>query len=163
MEFDEYVATRGRQLVRLGYTLTGDHQHAEDLAQVALTKAYRHWRRIRRGDDPHVYVRRVLVNSFASLVRKRSSGETPKAEVDPGGAAPDPADALAEQDILWRALATLTPRERVVIVLRFYEDLDDTAIAEVLGIKTTTVRSTASRGLASLRAAQAGASEEKVQ
>lgn len=157
MEFNEYVATRGQHLVRLGFVLSGDHHQAEDLAQSALMNAYRHWRRVRRMDDPHAYVRRILVNSHVSAARRRSSRETPAPTIETHGIEPDPAVALAEHDRLWRLLTELPPRERAVLVLRYYEDLDHASIAAVLGIRESTARATASKALASLRAARATA------
>lgn len=158
MDFDEYVAARGHQLVRLGFVLSGDHHQAEDLAQSALMNTYRHWRRVRRMDDPHAYVRRILVNSHVSAARRRSSGELPAPAIESPDVEPDPALALVEHDRLWRLLAGLPPRERAVLVLRYYEDLDHASIATVLGIRESTARATASRALAALRAARGPAS-----
>ena len=154
MEFEEYVSARGQELVRLGFTVSGDYQRAEDLAQIALMQAFRSWRKVRNADDPHHYVRRILVNEFLSMTRRRSYSEAPTAELDPQGAVPDHATDIANSDDLWRALATLSARERVVLVLRYYQDLDDQTIADVLGIKPSSVRATASRALASLREAR---------
>lgn len=151
MEFDEYVSARGQDLVRLGYTLSGDYQRAEDLAQIALMQAFRAWRRVQQANDPHSYVRQILINSYLSMTRRRSFTEAPAAEPAADRAVPDPATGVVNSDDLWRALATLAPRERVVLVLRYYQDLDDRTIADVLGIKPSSVRATASRALASLR------------
>jgi RNA polymerase sigma-70 factor (sigma-E family) len=151
VEFEEYVAARGQELVRLGYTVSGDYQRAEDLAQIALLQAFRSWRRVERADDPHSYVRRILINSYLSMTRRRSFTEAPIAEPRPDRAVPDPADGIVNSDDLWGALNTLSARERVVLVLRYYQDLEDRAIAELLGIQPSSVRATASRALASLR------------
>jgi RNA polymerase sigma-70 factor (sigma-E family) len=151
VEFEEYASARGQDLVRLGFTVSGDYQRAEDLAQIALMQAFRSWRRVRRADDPHNYVRRILVNSYLSMTRRRSFSEAPAAELDVDRTVPDPATGIVNSDDLWRALATLSARERVVLVLRYYQDMDDRTIADVLGIKPSTVRATASRALASLR------------
>jgi RNA polymerase sigma-70 factor (sigma-E family) len=151
VEFEEYASARGQDLVRLGFTVSGDYQRAEDLAQIALMQAFRTWRRVRRADDPHNYVRRILVNSYLSMTRRRSFSEAPAAELDIDRTVPDPATGIVNSDDLWRALATLSARERVVLVLRYYQDMDDRTIADVLGIKPSTVRATASRALASLR------------
>ena len=67
MEFEEYASARGQELVRLGFTVSGDYQRAEDLAQIALMQAFRSWRKVQRADDPHNYVRRILINSFLSM------------------------------------------------------------------------------------------------
>ncbi len=154
MEFEEYVSARGQELVRLGFTVSGDYQRAEDLAQIALMQAFRSWRKVRKADDPHHYVRRILINAYLSMTRRRSFSEAPTAEIDPPHAVPDPATGIVDSDDLWRALAALTARERVVLVLRYYQDLDDRTIADVLGIKPSSVRATASRALATLREAR---------
>ncbi|MDX6237923.1 MAG: hypothetical protein QOG10_2738 [Kribbellaceae bacterium] len=151
MEFEEYASARGQDLVRLGFTVSGDYQRAEDLAQIALMQAFRTWRKVRRADDPHNYVRRILINSYLSMTRRRSFTEAPAAELDMDRTVPDPATGIVNSDDLWRALATLSARERVILVLRYYQDMDDRTIADVLGIKPSTVRATASRALASLR------------
>ncbi|ADB34786.1 RNA polymerase, sigma-24 subunit, ECF subfamily [Kribbella flavida DSM 17836] len=154
MEFEEYASARGQELVRLGFTISGDYQRAEDLAQIALMQAFRSWRKVQRADDPHTYVRRILVNSYLSMTRRRSFTEAPAADLDPDRTVPDPATDIVNSDDLWRALATLSARERVVLVLRYYQDLDDRTIADLLGIKPSSVRSVASRALASLRKAR---------
>ncbi|MFI5707014.1 SigE family RNA polymerase sigma factor [Kribbella sp. NPDC051620] len=153
MEFDEYVAARGQHLVRLGLVLSSDHHRAEDLAQTALMNAYRHWRRVRAMDDPHAYVRRILVNAYLATARRSSSRETPSELDDVGQAQPDPSLALVEHDAMWRMLATLPTRERTVVILRYYEDLDYAAIATLLGIKDSSARASVSKALATLRAA----------
>jgi RNA polymerase sigma-70 factor (sigma-E family) len=151
VEFEEYASARGQDLVRLGFTVSGDYQRAEDLAQIALMQAFRTWRKVRRADDPHNYVRRILINSYLSMTRRSSFTEAPAAELDMDRTVPDPATGIVNSDDLWRALATLSARERVILVLRYYQDMDDRTIADVLGIKPSTVRATASRALASLR------------
>jgi RNA polymerase sigma-70 factor (sigma-E family) len=154
VEFEEYVSARGQELVRLGFTVSGDYQRAEDLAQIALMQAFRSWRKVRNTDDPHHYVRRILVNEYLSMTRRRSFREAPTADLDPQHTVPDHAAHVVNSDDLWRALANLSARERVVLVLRYYQDLDDQTIADVLGIKPSSVRATASRALASLRKAR---------
>jgi RNA polymerase sigma-70 factor (sigma-E family) len=154
VEFEEYASARGQELVRLGFTICGDYQRAEDLAQIALMQAFRSWRKVQRADDPHTYVRRILVNSYLSMTRRRSFTEAPAADLDPDHTVPDPANDIVASDDLWRALATLSARERVVLVLRYYQDLDDRTIAELLGIKPSSVRSLASRALGTLRKAR---------
>jgi len=154
VEFEEYVSARGQELVRLGFTVSGDYQRAEDLAQIALMQAFRKWRKVRSADDPHHYVRRILVNEYLSMTRRRSFSEAPTADLDPQQTVPDHAAGIANSDGLWQALTKLSARERVVLVLRYYQDLDDQTIADVLGIKPSSVRATASRALAALRKTQ---------
>jgi RNA polymerase sigma-70 factor (sigma-E family) len=152
VDFEAYVATRGPALLTFAYVLTGDAQLAEDLTQTALGQAYRHWRRVERAEHPDAYVRKVLVNSHLSWLRRRSSTERPTPDVDPGTVA-DPANAVADRDETRRLLDRLPPRARAILVLRYYADLDDASIGDLLSIRPSTVRATASRALATLRVA----------
>jgi RNA polymerase sigma-70 factor (sigma-E family) len=155
--FDDYVASRGAALLRLAFMLTGDRHLAEDLTQDVLIRVYGRWSRIAGMAQLDAYVRRALVNSHVSWRRRRSSGEVPLAEPSDvasgsdAAALPDGAEAAAERDQAWRLLATLPRRQRAVLVLRYYEDLADPEIAEALGCSPATVRSQASRALATLR------------
>ncbi|MFD0743333.1 SigE family RNA polymerase sigma factor [Phytohabitans flavus] len=155
--FDEYVAARGQSLLRFAYVLTTDPHTAEDLVQSALADAYRHWRRVSRADHPDAYVRRMIVNKYLGWRRRRWFGEVPTDRTaDAAPVVADHAEAVAARDESRRALDSLPPRARTVLVLRYYADLDDAAIAELLGIATSSVRATASRALATLRAAGFG-------
>lgn len=152
MDFEEYVAARGPALVRFAYLLTGDAHAAEDLAQTALADCYRRWRRI-TGDHPDAYVRRVLLHRYLRSRRRRWSGEVPTETLpDRPAGGPDPAEQLGHRDELRTALGSLAPRARAVLVLRYYGDLDDAAIADLLQVTPSTVRATATRALAALRA-----------
>jgi RNA polymerase sigma-70 factor (sigma-E family) len=154
MEFEEYVAARGRALERYAFVLTGDAQRSQDLVQTTLLKAYRRWRRVSRAGHPDAYVRRILTTSYLDWRRRRSSGEEVLAALpEPVSSSPDPADRVALRDELQRALGTLTPQQRAVLVLRHYEGYDDAAIAAVLGCSEGTVRAHASRGAQRLRSA----------
>jgi RNA polymerase sigma-70 factor (sigma-E family) len=149
--FEEYVTARGAALVRLARLLTGDDHRAEDLAQDVLARAYVHWRRIARADRPDVYVRRMLVNANSSWWRRRSNRELSVASV---GERPHPSDvdaAVADRDEMWPLILALPPRQRAVVVLRYYEDLDDPTIAQILDCSAVTVRTHAMRALATLR------------
>ncbi|HST68014.1 MAG TPA: SigE family RNA polymerase sigma factor [Mycobacteriales bacterium] len=151
MEFSQYVTARGPALERFAYVLTGDADLAQDLVQTALLKAYRRWRWVARVEHPDAYVRRIVTRSYLDWRRRRSSSEQPVDAV-PERAGPDLADGVADRDQLHRALRTLTPRQRAVLVLRHYEGLDDAAIAGLLRCGEVSVRSHASRGAARLRA-----------
>jgi RNA polymerase sigma-70 factor (sigma-E family) len=147
--FEQFVATRSDDLMRLAVLLAADRGHAEDLVQTALVKAYRRWARI-SGDDPYPYVRRVLVTSAASWRRRRVTQEIVDLPAhDPAG--PDDTDAVADRRHMADALAGLPPRMRAVLALRYAEDLSEAATAEALGISIHTVRSQTVRGLARLR------------
>lgn len=149
--FDAYVAARYPALVRTATLLTGDHHEAEDLVQGALVKAVAVWRRI--ADDPEPYVRRILVNDNISRWR-RHRGRTvvsadPVGGEDPGRWAPGD-DAEVRLDLA-TALATLAPRQRAVLVLRYFEDLTERETAQLLGIAVGTVKSQTRDALARLR------------
>jgi RNA polymerase sigma-70 factor (sigma-E family) len=148
--FEAFVAARSDDLLRVGYLLTNDRGHAEDLLQTALLKAYRHWGRI-SGADPYPYVRTVLVTSAASWRRRRTTQEIVALPAHDRGE-PDQSDVLAERDAMAAALATLPPRMRAVLVLRYGEDLGEAATAAALGCSVNTVKSQTTRGLARLRA-----------
>ncbi len=148
--FEAFVAARSDDLLRTAVLLTRDRGHAEDLVQTALVKAYRRWGRI-DGPDPYPYVRRILVTSAASWRRLRVTQEIVSLPAhDPAG--PDDTEAFAERDRMTEALATLPPRMRAVLVLRYTEDLSEIATADLLGCSAHTVRSQTVRGLARLRA-----------
>jgi RNA polymerase sigma-70 factor (sigma-E family) len=151
--FDEYVRTRGPALVRLAWLIAGDRHLGEDLVQEVLTRAYPRWNRIVAGGRPEVYLRRMLVNAHVSWRRRRASTEIADGgdRID-GPSHDDVSHETAERDALWRLIRRLPPKQRITIVLRFYEDLDDTSIAEILGCSPVTVRTHTMRALATLRA-----------
>ena len=132
----------------------GDQAAAEDLLRLALERACRHWGRVCRSGDPERYVRRILANA-ANDRWPRAAGR-PGRPLGPGDAGPvagDQAHAVAECSSLIRALAGLPPRQRTVVVLRYYNDLSEAEIADALGCSLWEVKGQASRGLARLRAA----------
>jgi RNA polymerase sigma-70 factor (sigma-E family) len=145
--FVEFVVARQAALLRTAYLLTGQAQDAEDLVQTTLIKVVPQWRRIR--DDPEPYVRRVLVNENVSRWRRRRWREqTTDVLPDVLLHEPDGAELIAVRD----ALRSLAPRQRAVLVLRYYEGLSEAEIAATLGIAPGTVKSQARDGLARLRA-----------
>jgi RNA polymerase sigma-70 factor (sigma-E family) len=149
-QFREFVAARSAALLRTSYLLTGDWATAEDLLQTALTKTYLAWRRLGVIDAVEPYTRRVLVTTATSWWRRRWHAERPTGTLpDSGGA--DGADERAERDLLWRFVRTLPPRQRAVLVLRFYEDLTEAETARLLDISIGTVKSQGARALATLR------------
>ena len=144
--FEEYVAARRGTLLRTAYLLTGSHDDAEDLVQVALIKAVPHWKRI--ADHPEPYVRKILARESVSRWRRRRWRELPSDDLPE-----TPVDGPAAERVeLQRALARLAPRQRAVIVLRYYEDLTEVETARVLGISVGTVKSQARDALTRLRA-----------
>lgn len=149
--FRDFVYTRSRSLLRTAWLLTGDWYTAQDLVQAALAKTWPRWNSLTRGDEPEVYVRRVMVNTYATWWRRRwraeiSSGELPD---EPGDQ--DVYAAADLRDAIQSALATLPRQQRAVVVLRYFDDLTEAQVAQVLNCKVGTVKSQASRALAKLR------------
>lgn len=148
-DFSAFAVSRWPGLVRLAFGLTGDRWMAEDIAQTALARAYVAWRRVSRADDPDAYLRRILVNASNHRFRRRRVTEQPGDP--PETAVEGPADLVSERAALLAALRQLPPRQRAVVVLRYWEDLTDAQIAAALGCSSGTVRSQLARALAKLR------------
>jgi RNA polymerase sigma-70 factor (sigma-E family) len=146
--FEEFVAMRSGRLLRTAYLLTHDWARAEDLLQTALAHAWLAWRRIHTHPEP--YVRKIIVNTYASWWRRRWTAEDPTDRL-PDVPVGDSHAAVDERDALWRALRRLPKRQRAVIVLRYFEDLTEAETAEILGCAVGTVKSQASKALAKLR------------
>jgi len=146
------MAVRWPSLVRLAYGLTGDRWLAEDITQAALATAYAAWWRVRRADDPDAYVRRILVNTSHRRFRRRRVSEQAREPADlPDGSVADPSDLIGERSVLLAAVRQLPPRQRAIVLLRYWADLSDAQVADTLGCSPGTVRSQASRALAKLR------------
>ena len=149
--FDTFAATHTAALLRLAYLLCRDPGRAEDLVQDSLEKALRRWRRSGPPEQPLAYARRIVVNSYLGWRRRRASGELVGVLDVAEPTTPDGADEHAARDLMWRALGALEPRQRAVLVLRYYLGLPDREIAEQLGCAEATVRSLAARAFARLR------------
>ncbi len=144
MEFEAFVAARSRALLHHAWTLTGDWHLAEDLLQDVLVKAHKHWRRITSTASPEAYLRSMIVNKFVSerrLLRNRERPAPQEQFPDAQQMAPD----LEQRDAFLGALRELTRSQRVVMVLRYYEDWTDEQIANELGCSASTVRSHAEK------------------
>jgi len=150
-EFAQFVEVRERALQRSAWLLTGDWALAEDLVQTALARSWPRWGRIRRRDDPEIYVRRVMVNTWSTWARRRWWGERASATVPDRPVPGDVATDLAIRIAVRTALASLTSRQRAVLVLRVFDDLSEAQVAQVLNCATGTVKSTMARALAKLR------------
>lgn len=147
-EFTEFVAARYPALVRSARFLVADAHAAEDLVQDALVRCVGAWPRIK--GDPEAYVRTVMVRTNISRWRRVRLSETPTEhvpEVSIDG--PD----LGASDELRRALSTLPPKQRTVVVLRHVEDRSEREVADLLGCSAGTVKSQCHAGLAKLRLA----------
>ncbi|GAA2988768.1 SigE family RNA polymerase sigma factor [Streptosporangium longisporum] len=148
--FAAFVAARGTSLLRVAYLACGDEKEAEDLLQTALERTYQHWDRV-RYDNPEPYVRRIIVNASISRARRRAIMRIIPMHTPPESAARETDVDL--RHVLMDTLRALPPRQRAVVVLRYWEDLSETQTAEILGCSTGTVKSQASKALAKLRAA----------
>ncbi|MFD7408715.1 SigE family RNA polymerase sigma factor [Streptomyces sp. NPDC059866] len=149
--FDRFVAARWSALLHLARLLTGGDRHrAEDLLQEALVKLWFAWPRV-ADQAPEAYVRRILVRAVARSARRRWWGEHPVDQLpDPPGVGDETA-AVDERTRLETALASLPARQRAAVVLRYYQDLPERHVAEVLGCPVGTARSLTARGVARLR------------
>jgi RNA polymerase sigma-70 factor (sigma-E family) len=150
--FDRFMAERWPRVLRSAYLLTGDRHDAEDLAQAAFERACASWGKVRRAENPDAYLHRVLVNCHRGRYRKRRVPEYSVPAVPDGlRLVGDHADQQGERDVLMAALKELSPGQRAVIVLRFYEDLTEAQAAHVLRCSVGTVKSQTARALARLR------------
>lgn len=147
--FTAFVVARTPALSRTAYLLTGSRQDAEDLVQLALFQAAKVWHRIEHQPEP--YVRRILYNENISRWRYRS--RRPAEYSTPSVPEPSPAAAadVADRFVLEQALARLTPKQRTILVLRFYEDLSEAQTAAAAGIRLGTVKSQTRHALTRLR------------
>jgi RNA polymerase sigma-70 factor (sigma-E family) len=158
VEFEHFVDGCAGDLLRTAYLIVSDLAEAEDLVQETLLRVARRWPRVRGMDQPVAYARRILVNLAIDDAKRRSRrrGELDSPDGAPLDAHADEAatrvlDTLDARSDLLGALALLPPRQRAVLVLRYFEDLSEAQIAQALGCSSGTVKSTASRGLSRLR------------
>lgn len=154
-EFAAFFAATWPRLFRTTYTVAQDRGAAEDALQAAFATAYARWSRIREVHSPEAYVRRMAVNEVLGVRRRtwwRAEHSHPDPQPPPSASHEDHADV---RDAVWAAVAALPPRQRAVVVLRYYEGLSELEIAETLGCSRGTVKSQASDALRSLRQAHA--------
>jgi RNA polymerase sigma-70 factor (sigma-E family) len=155
--FADFAANRLPTLLRYAVALTGDRDLAQDIVQDVLARAQVNWKRIERADSPDAYVRQMVLNEYLSWRRRwavrniQAAGEQMINLIDGQAATRDHADHVVDTDELWTRLATLPRKQRAVIVLRYYEQLDDDEIADLLGCAPVTVRSNASKAIKTLR------------
>jgi len=145
--FVDFVVARGSALHRTAVLLTRQEHAAQDLVQIALAKAWQSWSRI--DGNPEAYVRAIMVHEFASGWRRRWRGELPTADLPELARVND--NDLSTRQVLLAALATLPPRQRAVVVLRFFHDYTEAATAEAMGTSVGTVKSQTFKALAALR------------
>lgn len=146
-DFDDFVRATQGSLLRFGLALTGNPHDAADLTQAALEVVGRRWSKVRQVEHPAAYTKTVMARQHVTVwrrLRRESLHEAPA----PIFLANEPSLVAGS---MWEALAMLPPRQRAVLVLRYYEDLTEAEIAEVLGCRPGTVKSQAHRALATLR------------
>ena len=151
VDFSAYMAARQPSIYRTAYLLAGDHAGAEDLLQNAFAKLYLSWDRIRDREAIDSYLRRIMINENNSMWRrpwKRHEQSTDT--IRETGTLDTYDDGMS--GMLWSLIQTLPPKQRSVVVLRYYEQLSEAETADMLGISVGTVKSQASRALAGLRA-----------
>ena len=150
--FHEFVRVRQQSLMRTAYLLTGNAHLAEDLLQTVLTRVAAHWAKLADGGNPEAYARKALVNQTISW-RRRKQVELPGAELPEQAESGQSHDeATVRRIALHHALAQLTPKQRAVIVLRFYEDRTEHETAQLMGVSIGTVKSQTHYALSKLRA-----------
>jgi RNA polymerase sigma-70 factor (sigma-E family) len=149
--FRGFVLARQHALLRTAFLLTGDQGLAEDLVQTALEKTVRRWSRGGQPASLEAYVRRVMYREQVTRWRRRRLVEVPAAVLPEWRLDARDDDAVEDQVVLQRALQEIGRRQRAVLVLRYFEDLSEQQVADVLGISVGTVKSQAHRGLARLR------------
>ena len=150
VEFAEYMHARQAALMRTAYLLTGDRHSAEDLVQTSLAKLYLAWDKVQDRGSIDGYVRRIMVNENNSTWRRAWKRREFASETLPERQVVDEYDEGA-RGALWDLVQTLPRKARAVVVLRYYEELSEAETAEILGISVGTVKSQASRALATLR------------
>jgi RNA polymerase sigma-70 factor (sigma-E family) len=153
VDFEAWLVAREPALQRFAHLLTGDVHTAADLLQETLAKIYLSWDRIRDRAAVDAYARQALVNEYRTTWRRpvrrlEQVVETVPERMSPGSPAYD-----GQREAVWLFLCSLPPKQRTVLVLRFYEQLTEAEVASVMGIAVGTVKSQSSRALAALRAA----------
>jgi len=153
--YREFVAAELHPLLRTAYLLCGCRHTAEDLVQTTFVALYRAWSRLDSWGDPHAYARRTLTNAFLSGRRRRSAQEQLFAEPPQprrnGSPASDECASIDERERQRELLRRLPPRQRAVLVLRFWEDYSVADTAELMGVTAGTVKRQTAAALATLR------------
>ena len=149
--FDEFFRATWPRMFRTARAVAGDAASAEDALQAAYARAFASWRRVSAAEHPEAYVRRIVVNEVLGTRRRGWWRRERPTDDLPTAAVASAEHAVVERDRLWRAVLELPPRQRAVVVLRYYEDLSEEEIADTLGCSRGTVKSQASAALAKLR------------
>lgn len=150
-DYENFVRAHLPRLLRYATMLTGEREQAADLVQDVLVKVYRRWSRISDADHPDRYVLRMVTNDYLSWRHSRSARLIAVGDPPDGVALDDFASEHAAREDMWQRLARLPRRQRAVVVLRYYEQLADSDIADLLGCAQATVRAHAFKALTTLR------------
>lgn len=150
--FAEFVSARTTGLHRVAYLMVGDVGLAQDLVQEALVKTYLAWPRLRDVGAAEAYTCKAITTTAISWYRRKRWSAERSSDRPPDAPAPGHADGVTDRAWLWQCLLRLPVRQRVAIVLRYYEDLTEAQTAEAMGCAVGTVKSQVSAGLAKLRA-----------
>lgn len=151
VEFAAWMEARQTKLLRTAYLLTGDVHGAEDLVQTTLAKVYLAWDRVSAAESVDAYARKMMVNEHTSMWRRLWRHRETVSDLTTYDV-PVPAEEYdGVSAALWEVVRALPERQRAVVVLRYYEQLSEKETAEALGINVGTVKSQASRALATLR------------
>lgn len=148
--FREFVAIRWPGLLRMAYGLCADRVAAEDLAQTTLAKVYASWGRVSRADNQDAYVYMILCNAYRATFRKRRVAEVQTGFVPEEGH-PDASEHVESRVVLMAAVNELPPKQRAVLLLRYFADLTEAQTAEAMGVSVGTVKSQTSRAIERLR------------
>src|SRR5262245_50858817 len=160
-DFASFVRARTSALLRTAFLLTGDQHLAEDLVQSALTRTHRAWRRLHESDHAEAYTRRAMYHLQVSWWRRRRLPESLSADLpEPRRAVSADEDRTVVRLAVLEALRQLSPGQRAVLVLRYFDDLSEAQAADVLGVSIGTVKSQTSRALNRLRADLADLAEQ---
>jgi RNA polymerase sigma-70 factor (sigma-E family) len=153
LDYEDFFRARSAALVRLARFQLQDDQEAQDAAAEVLSRIFAQWRRIRRMENAEAYIRRMMINECITYTRRASTRYERRTDPHhmPDLSSADESHATVERDEMWRFLRGLTEHQRAVLVLRYYEQVSDTEIAEILGISRATVRSHAMNALRKLR------------
>jgi RNA polymerase sigma-70 factor (sigma-E family) len=154
LEFREFFTSQYGRLCWLGFLLTGDRIQAEELAQDTLVRVWGRWAQTGKPADPAQYARRVLINRHRSLMRRALVELRHRATLTQQGYVPNFGE---EAMAVWAAVRRLPTRQRLVLALRYHEDLSELEVARLLRLPVGTVKTLARRGLANLRQQFGGA------
>ena len=150
-DYEDFVHAHLSRLLRYATMLTGEREQAADLVQDVLVKAYRRWSRISDADHPDRYVLRMVTNGYLSWRRSRMARLITTSDLPDEVRPDDFASDHAVREDMWQRLARLPRRQRAVMVLRYYEQLADAEIADLLGCAQATVRAHAHKAMTTLR------------